>query len=307
MRAGELTADQAVALRTTMGRVEASVARFSRNDAADIVQEAMTRALRHGVECDAEPWLKVVARRIATDKSRRAREIATEQDELDRGARSRAPSPEDIVVANDSVGVIRKAINALPPRYRDALLTYSKDQSHEDVADQFGISPNATWSLLCRARARLRQELDRVGYAFGMFGIRIQRWVSDLPTAAAITCVAIGATLVGPTAASAPVVRPVERSKAVVSVSLPKKAAPVVSHASVTVTKPAVEKVKKTVKKVVEPVAVASYELKACGPTGEALPLGAKVSILEDERRSLVADLVSQLPEQLRVLENRSC
>jgi hypothetical protein len=32
-----------------MRRVEASVARFSRNDSADIVQEALLRAVRHGV------------------------------------------------------------------------------------------------------------------------------------------------------------------------------------------------------------------------------------------------------------------
>jgi RNA polymerase sigma factor (sigma-70 family) len=196
------TAEQQAAIRRTMRNVRMSVARFSRNDAEDIVQEAMTRAVHRGIECDAEPWLRLVARRIATDRSRRAREFASDPTDLERASGTYASSPEDIVVANDSVGVIRRALNALPTRYRDALVTYAEGQDHTEVAERFDISPNATWSLLCRARARLRQELNRVGYAAASVGFRIQQSLGDLAAVGAVTCVAMSAAVVGPVAAS---------------------------------------------------------------------------------------------------------
>ena len=197
-------AEQQAAIRRTMRNVRLSVAHLSRNDAEDIVQEAITRAVRRGIDCDAEPWLRLVARRIATDRSRRAREFASEAADLERVSGTFASSPEDIVVANDSVGVIRRALNALPTRYRDALVTYAQGQDHTQLAERFDISPNATWSLLCRARARLRQELNRVGYAAASVGFRIQQLLGDLSVAGAVTCIAISTAVAGPVAADAP-------------------------------------------------------------------------------------------------------
>jgi RNA polymerase sigma factor (sigma-70 family) len=271
------------------------------------MQEAMARAVRRGVETDAEAWLKLVARRIATDNARRAREIPTEVADLDSATNVRSASPEDIIVANESAGVIRKALNALPLRYRDALLTYAEDQDNAVVAQRFGISSNATWSLLCRARARLRQELDRVGYAAGVIGFRIQRWMGDLSTAGAVACMAIGVAIVAPATESIAAVAPAAPSRAVVSVTLPSNAPAPVARAVVSAPKPVVEKAKKAVAKVAEPVKVASYQVRACGANGEPLPLGVHVSILDDERKSVVASLVSRLPEQVRKIEAAPC
>ena len=297
--------DDRDAVRTTMRRVHRSVARFSRNDSQDIVQEALARAVRAGVDCDAEAWLKVVARRIATDNARRAREVASEPVAIERLSRSRAASPEDIVVANESAGVIRKALNALPPRYRDALVTYASGQDHTEVARQFGISPNATWSLLCRARARLRRELDRVGYAFGLFGVRLQRWGADLATVGAVACIALGVVLAGPAPRSSAQVPPVDRSFAVVTVVLP-VASHVASSASVAVSDPE-KKVAKKVGKAVEQAKIVHYEVRACGLKEQQLPVGAHVSVLEDARPSLVAGALKRVPEPLRVMDKPTC
>jgi RNA polymerase sigma factor (sigma-70 family) len=153
-------------LSQTIVRVESSVRRFARNDAQDIVQEALTRAVRAGVDCNSEPWLRTVTRRIAIDNSRRVHEIAVGASrELDLLAPSTIGDPEQTAIANEDAGVIRKALATIPPRYREVLLTYAEDAKTSKIADRFGISANASYGLLSRARARLRQELDRVGWA----------------------------------------------------------------------------------------------------------------------------------------------
>ena len=306
MRASELTAEETASVRRTMQRVHSSVARFSRNDAQDIVQEAAARAMRAGVECDAEPWLRVVARRIATDNARRYREIASDTEAIERASCARGASPEEIVVARDSAGVIRRAMQSLPPRYRAALVTFADAQDHAAVAEAFGISVNATWSLLCRARARLRQELDRVGYAFGGVVVRVQRWVGDVSTAAAVTCVAVGTTFAGPVAHGAVAPRVVERSTAVVSVVLP-RVVHEAARTSVGVVPGPVKKVVATVKDAVEERKIASYSVQPCGPGGVPLPLGARVTVLDDARRSLVGRSLARLPEPLREVEAMTC
>src|SRR5437879_2781806 len=168
---------------TAISNVRGSVARFSRNDSQDIVQEALTRAVAHEVRGNLEPWLRTVSRRIAIDNARKARECAIgTSDEVEKVSRRTAGSPEDVVLNNEGVGLIRRAMRSLPTRYRDALLAYSRDGDNGAVAAHFGLSSNATCSLLSRARARLREELDRVGYAFGGVCLKLQRWHREVAT-----------------------------------------------------------------------------------------------------------------------------
>src|SRR5712692_10612458 len=97
-------------VRTTIANVRSSVARFSRDDAHDIAQEAIARAIRHNVGGNLEPWLKTVARRIAIDNARRRREYASgDAADVERLARPDARTPEDVIVNNESVGLIRRA------------------------------------------------------------------------------------------------------------------------------------------------------------------------------------------------------
>lgn len=299
---------QQAAIRRTMRNVRASVARFSRNDADDIVQEAMTRAVRHGKDCDAEPWLRVVARRIATDHSRRAREFPSEPADIERASRTFASSPEEVVVANDSVGVIRRALDALPTRYRDALVTYAEEQDHAQLAERFDLSPNATWSLLCRARARLRQELNRVGYAAAGVAFRVQQLLGDLAAAGAVSCIAIGAAVVGPVAADAAERRIAPVAESAVTVS--QQSATRTVRAALTpppARTPVTTEVKKVAKEAIERATIARYEVQPCAPKGRPLLVGPHVSIVDDGRASVVGRLVERLPEPLRTMEDTGC
>ena len=303
--AGSLDPERAIAVRSAIRRVESSVARFSRNDAPDIVQEALVRAVRHGVECDAEPWLKTVARRIAIDRARAAREVVALSEIEDASTSSIHGDPEAVFLANETLDLVRKALLSMPARYRDALLAYVEDQETGAVARRFGISSSATWTLLCRARARLRKDLDRVGYEAGFFAFRFQRWSEEAATAVATVGVAVGVAL-SPVPASTPDVPPQPRTTATVAVpahsptpvvtSKPKVVASAVETTPSVLAKPSPVESK-------DERRVARYELHSCAPL---LTIGVKVEVVE-EQQSLIGGLIKTLPEPLRVIDQPDC
>lgn len=288
---------------TAIARVQASVARFSRNDSQDIVQEALVRAVRLGVACDAEPWLRTVARRIAIDNARKAREVASGAGTDYEWLAPADGDPADVAVANETFGVVRKALDAMPARYRDALLAYVEDQETDAVAKRFGISTNATWSLLCRARARLRVELDRVGYAVGAIGFRPQRWQAEAAAGLVAATVAVVAGL-----SVHPASPPLERPEPVVVESVAHTPPPVPTPASplptVAVTLPGVPPVSTVVESVKD---IAHYEVTTCGAFADLLPVGVEVTIIDEEEASLTQKFVETLPEPLRVVETDIC
>jgi RNA polymerase sigma factor (sigma-70 family) len=131
----------------------------SHDEAGDLVGETFERALRawetrppaKGAEL---PWLLLTARRLATDRWRRARRHAKE---LVR----RRPDAE-----NDHAGEARTEFwmwfealsEVLSPRQREVLLLrYRRDLSDEDIGLILGISPSGVRSAVSRALAILRQ------------------------------------------------------------------------------------------------------------------------------------------------------
>lgn len=298
-------------VREAMRRVRISMARMRPGEAEDIVQETMLRAVRKGIALDAEPWLRTVAKRVAIDNSRRAREIASGGSaELELMAQSRDASPEDQVLTRETVGAVRDALDTLPPRYRDALVAYvEEDESAAGVARRFGLSDGATWTLLCRARARLRTELERVGYAIFIF---VQRFggSGDSETAgkgaavaaAAIAALAIGGAVVdtGPRAPSTP-----ER---VIS-SVPATPDAETSEPAVASTPAAVRSdgqqmgahAAPEVEVPEAPTKLAQYQVGTCLLSPDDEPVGVGLSIEDtDEERSLVTGLLQKLPEPVR-------
>jgi len=291
-------------LGTTISKVRSSIARFSRNDSQDIVQEALTRAVAHEVEGNLEPWLRTVSRRIAIDNARRAREYAVgSADEVDRVGLDRASSPEDVVMNNEGMSMIRRAMRSLPVRYRDALLAYSRDGDNGAVAARFGLSSNATCSLLSRARARLREELNRVGYAFGGVALKLNRWHREVATAAAGACLAIVVAGAGANAAPAVAARPapataVTRATVAVTRNAQAPATPGVGRAVVRV-------VPKVVHEVVKRTEVIRYQVTACGPRGKSL-IAPYVTVVKDGHPSLVGTVATKLPH-LPVVQAGPC
>jgi RNA polymerase sigma-70 factor (ECF subfamily) len=141
----------------------------TRDEAAaeDLVQEAFLRLeleVRAGRTPDnVAAWLQRVAGNLATSRARR-------QAVADRHAaalveRGHAPSPEGAAIDAEEARVLRTALDELGPIDRRALLLAAHGYRGPEIADRLGRTQGATRTLLCRARAKMRVRLDRLGYA----------------------------------------------------------------------------------------------------------------------------------------------
>ena len=137
----------------------------NRQDAEDVVQEAYLRAFRFfpGFRGgDARAWLLKIVRNTCYSwlHANRPLQEATEFDENHLPPDSCALNPEEAVLQNDSNTQVRKALEKLPPNYREVLILRELEgMSYKEIADITGIPAGTVMSSLSRARGRLRQIL----------------------------------------------------------------------------------------------------------------------------------------------------
>jgi RNA polymerase sigma-70 factor (ECF subfamily) len=137
-------------------------------DAQDIAQEAYLRALRFfpGFRGgDPRAWLLKIVRNTCYTwlHVNRPLQDATEFDEKLFSPDSRDPNPEEAVLQNDSDALVRKALEKLPPNFREVLvLRELEGMSYREIADITGMPAGTVMSSLSRARGRLRQVLTKL-------------------------------------------------------------------------------------------------------------------------------------------------
>lgn len=74
------------------------------------------------------------------------------------------PNPEETLLSREAVDTIQKALEALPPQQRAALLLARVEgMSYEDVAESVACSVSAVKSLIHRATVTLRKKLGPQG------------------------------------------------------------------------------------------------------------------------------------------------
>jgi RNA polymerase sigma-70 factor (ECF subfamily) len=134
-------------------------------DAQDVVQEAYLRALRYfpGFRGgDGRAWLLIIVRNTCFTwmHANRPLQDATEFDENVAPPDSRIPNPEELVLHTDTSTLVRKALEKLPPNFREVLvLRELEGLSYREIATITGVPAGTVMSSLSRARARLRQVL----------------------------------------------------------------------------------------------------------------------------------------------------
>jgi RNA polymerase sigma-70 factor, ECF subfamily len=137
-------------------------------DAEDVVQEAYLRAFRFFAGFrggDARAWLMRIVRNTCYTwlHVNRPLQDAAEFDENIFPPDSRALSPEEVVLQNDSGTLVRKALEMLPPNYREVLILRELEgMSYREIADITGMPTGTVMSSLSRARGRLRQALTGI-------------------------------------------------------------------------------------------------------------------------------------------------
>jgi len=134
-------------------------------DAHDVAQEACLRAFRFfpGFRGgDARAWLLKIVRNTCYTwlHANRPLQDAAEFDENLFSSISRAPNPEEAVLQNDSNTLVRKAMEKLPPNFREVLILRELEgMSYREIADITGMAAGTVMSSLSRARGCLRQIL----------------------------------------------------------------------------------------------------------------------------------------------------
>jgi RNA polymerase sigma-70 factor, ECF subfamily len=153
----------------------------SRDDAADLVQETMLRALRFfdqytsGTNCRA--WLLTILYNVFRNRYRQSvteRVAATEEEFEDQveemALRSDAPpsNPESAVLDRLMEGEVQSALDGLPEDYRAVLLLVDiQELRYEEAATVLDIPIGTVRSRVSRARAMLKKALAGFARARG--------------------------------------------------------------------------------------------------------------------------------------------
>jgi RNA polymerase sigma-70 factor (ECF subfamily) len=135
--------------------------------AEDLAHDAFVRLARE-IEAGRSPdnpraWLHRVGRNLATSRARHM------QVEVRRDAELRPygqpPDPESIAVEHELTDAVRTAMTDLSAAERRALLLAAYGVSGSEIAATLERTPGATRTLLCRARAKIRERMTVMGYA----------------------------------------------------------------------------------------------------------------------------------------------
>jgi RNA polymerase sigma-70 factor, ECF subfamily len=139
----------------------------SREDAEDVAQEAILRACRffrgfHGG--DARAWLLQIVRNTCYSwlEKNRSRELMLEFDE-EQHPQSGA-TPESIAITGEGRERLTRALETLPPRYREVLVLRELEGcSYKEIAAITSIPIGTVMSSLSRARRQLHSALVNAG------------------------------------------------------------------------------------------------------------------------------------------------
>lgn len=144
------------------------------NDAEDVLQESLLRALRFfgGFRGqDARPWLLAIVRNAcyAWLRSRRPEELHDlSAEEVDAGAADAGPDldPESLLIRRAETALLNEAIAALPVAFRETLILRElEDLSYREIAGVTDVPIGTVMSRLARARRLLMQSLAAISQA----------------------------------------------------------------------------------------------------------------------------------------------
>ncbi|MFI5166256.1 MAG: sigma-70 family RNA polymerase sigma factor [Thermoanaerobaculales bacterium] len=138
------------------------------NDAEDLVQEGMLRALTyfdgfHGT--DGRAWLLAIVRNSFYTSLRRRQAMGkSEPLDDDLGPADGAPDSETVLQHRIEVGELGEAIEQLPVTFREVIvLREIEGLSYKEIAEVAGIPIGTVMSRLARARGLLKRRLTGAG------------------------------------------------------------------------------------------------------------------------------------------------
>lgn len=139
--------------------------------AEDLCSETFYKAFRslhsfREVDASFSTWLYTIARNTVLSELRKQKTGHVSLDES--GYTPAAPPdivPEQAILRNERVGMVREAINNLPEKQRSALILREYDQlDYQEISTILGQSVSAIKSLLFRARSSVKSQLEPYFY-----------------------------------------------------------------------------------------------------------------------------------------------
>lgn len=125
-----------------------------RGQAEELAQEVFARAVAAPPR-NPRPWLFAVALNLVREEGRRA--VRRERRlELYRAEHPPwAPSPEDGLLREERIARVRRALDRLTERDREALLLSAEGLGYDEIAETLGLARGSIGTTLARARRRL--------------------------------------------------------------------------------------------------------------------------------------------------------
>lgn len=136
--------------------------------AEDLCAETFYKAFRslqtfREVEASFSTWLYTIARNTVLSEMRKQKGavVSLEESGYVPQASSVDSLPEQTVLRNEKVSMVRDAINNLPEKQRSALILREYDQlDYQEIANILGQTVSSVKSLLFRARASVKLQLE---------------------------------------------------------------------------------------------------------------------------------------------------
>ncbi len=146
------------------------------SDCDDVVQWVFVKVFRHIGSFRGQSSLKTWIYRIAVNEAqnhrrwfgrRRRREIGLEHEDSGAGRAygevlpDPARSPFELMLAEETLAIVEKAIFSLKPVFREAVVLRDIEElSYEEIAQVLGVSLGTVESRILRGREALRKELE---------------------------------------------------------------------------------------------------------------------------------------------------
>ena len=135
-------------------------------EAEDLAQQVFIRiwksAPRYRPTAKFTTWLFRITRNLVFNELRRKRHFVDQADEMPEPAERRDQEPDKVLMEGELQSAIQNAIDQLPESQRLAIiLRRYEGMAYEEIAAVMGTSVPAVKSILFRARAELRELLEK--------------------------------------------------------------------------------------------------------------------------------------------------
>lgn len=133
----------------------------------DLAQDAFLRLARE-IDAGRTPdnpgaWLHRVGVNIATSRARHLQVASRHEAELPRPAEP--ASPEHVVIEGELAAAVGSMMEDLSTPERRALVLAAHGFAGIEISQALGRTPAATRTLMCRARAKIRERVRLAGFA----------------------------------------------------------------------------------------------------------------------------------------------